>query len=356
MAAIECQHSREYNLNCEQIGVVALPFSPISPWVLGMKRGTWLKWMISLIFVGLIIWKVPWLDLSDALAGIQAPWVAVSLGVSMVMVLVSCGKWSLLLKAQGTPVPFGFLLKQYLIGYYFSNLLPSNVGGDVVRSWSVGRRINSQSHAAVSVFLERFTGFICLLVTAVLCPLLVPGLITQLAVFIPILVAAALLLGFIVLLVIPHPVALARKVVPLKFLAGFYRGVEAFHVKLLNALKTLRARPAVWLPVVLLTLIFYALTWLNVYTSLLAFGVQAPFVHVMALTAIVMIVAAIPISLGGLGLAEAGYVFYFSLVAIPAPPILAMALLIRLKLILVGSLGMVLHLGTRDEERYHGGA
>ncbi|MFT7511943.1 MAG: hypothetical protein ACI9QL_001150, partial [Candidatus Omnitrophota bacterium] len=215
---------------------------------------------------------------------------------------------------------------------------------------------NSQSHAAVSVFLERFTGFICLLVTAVLCPLLVPGLITQLAVFIPILVAAALLLGFIVLLVIPHPVALARKVVPLKFLAGFYRGVEAFHVKLLNALKTLRARPAVWLPVVLLTLIFYALTWLNVYTSLLAFGVQAPFVHVMALTAIVMIVAAIPISLGGLGLAEAGYVFYFSLVAIPAPPILAMALLIRLKLILVGSLGMVLHLGTRDEERYHGGA
>jgi uncharacterized protein (TIRG00374 family) len=125
---------------------------------------------------------------------------------------------------------------------------------------------------------------------------------------------------------------------------------------LIASLHSLRVRPAFLLPVVLLTLLFYALAWLNVYVSLRAFGVDAPFVHVMALTPIVMIVAAIPISPAGLGLQEWGYVHFFGLVAIATPPILAMALLIRLKLILIGCLGMLVHLGIEGDERYHDGA
>jgi uncharacterized protein (TIRG00374 family) len=333
-----------------------LPFNRISHWVLRMKRRIWFKWITSLAFVGVIIWIVPWPDLVSVLAGIQPLWVAGSIGVSFVMVLVSCSKWAVLLRAQDTPVPYGSLLKHYLVGYYFSNLLPSNVGGDVVRSWYVGCRIESQSHAAVSVFLERFTGFLCLLVIAVICPLLVPGLIGKPSIFIPILVAATLLVGFFCLLLVPKPVRLARKIAPFKWLDSFYRGVESFHRKLIASLHSLRVRPAFLLPVVLLTLLFYALTWLNVYVSLRAFGVDAPIVHVMALTPIVMIVAAIPISLGGLGLQEAGYVYFFSLVAIAAPPVLAMALLIRLKLILIGCLGMLVHLSIEGDERYHDGA
>ncbi|MFP6907285.1 MAG: lysylphosphatidylglycerol synthase domain-containing protein, partial [Verrucomicrobiota bacterium] len=90
-----------------------------------MKRRIWFKWITSLAFVGVIIWIVPWPDLVSVLAGIQPVWVAVSMGVSFVMVLVSCSKWAVLLRAQGTPVPYGSLLKHYLVGYYFSNLLPS---------------------------------------------------------------------------------------------------------------------------------------------------------------------------------------------------------------------------------------
>ena len=267
------------------------------------------------------------------------------------MILLSCKKWQYILRVQGAPLPFWDLLKIYFIGYYFSNLLPTNVGGDVVRAAYVGKKINSTSTAMVSVFLERFTGLILLLLLAFFGPMTVPGLIQQAAVIIPVALAFVLMLVVFAMLAMPNPVGLARKLIPIRLLEPVYKAADAFHQKLREALKSLRANPTAYGPIAGYTLVFYVLALINVYVSFRSFGLEPAFDSVLAITPLVMLISMLPIALGGFGLQEFSYSYYFSLVGIPAASVLAMALLLRFKLVMIAICGMIIHTTYKSDDR-----
>ena len=60
-------------------------------------------------------------------------------------------------------VPLRTLSKHYLAGQFVGNVLPSTVGGDVLRDQPVleGHRVDARSRSP-SVVLERLTGFVAL--------------------------------------------------------------------------------------------------------------------------------------------------------------------------------------------------
>jgi len=59
---------------------------------------------------------------------------------------------------------------------------------------------------------------------------------------------------------------------------------------------------------------------------------------------VALMVAMIPISLGGLGITEGAYVFYFGLVGLDGGLTLAMGIFLRMKILLLGLVGLVIHL------------
>ena len=88
---------------------------------------------------------------------------AALVAVALLMVGVSCWKWSLLLRAQGIRLSAGYLLRTYFVGYFFTNFLPTGIGGDAVRALRVGQATGRRGASLLAVFFERFTGLIVLL-------------------------------------------------------------------------------------------------------------------------------------------------------------------------------------------------
>jgi len=280
------------------------------------------------------------------------------------------------LQQQGRPVPFGTLMRVYFIGYFFSNLLPSNIGGDVVRSYYIGRRVGSQPQAAVSVFIERFSGILFLLVLTVVAPLLKPDLYTHPFVFIPAAGAVVLLAGIVWLWKVPAPLRGADRVVRWIFgiarrmtarsqerTAGkiitrmeatyhwVFEHIESFHGKLIAATRYMGTRKLQLFTIVALTGGFYALALLNVYVGFRAFHVAPNFLEMSALVPTIMLVAMAPVSiLGNLGFTESVYVGFFGLLGITGAASLAMSLLLRLKLLVVGAIGFFFYLGYRHKQ------
>ena len=107
----------------------------------------------------------------------------------------------------------------------------------------------------------------------------------------------------------------------------------------------------------MLTLLFYAMVIGNVSLAFRAFGAWPDPVAVGAVLPAAMLVAMLPVTLGSLGIAESAYVHYFGLVGLDGGLTLAMALLLRVKVLMLGLIGMVLQGGggpspapTKDNE------
>ncbi len=294
-----------------------------------------------------------------------------------VMFCTSCFKWKILLEARGQKVRFRNLVRIYLIGYFFSNLLPSTVGGDVVRSFYAGKEIGDQTYSAVCVFLERFTGILFLLVLVIFAPLMKPELYAHSSIYIPVLCAVLLLSVIIWVWRVQDPLKLPDLVASLFFTSwrnlnrrlGFsfgmriekyannlylnlFKKIVLFHEELNLALRTIRHNRWLFFQVFTLTVVFYFLTWVNVYVSFLAFGTRVPFWEMSSLVPTIMFAAHLPVALlGNLGFFESIFVFYFLLISISGAETLAMGLLLRVKMFTLGGIGFLVYIMYRYSRR-----
>src|SRR4051812_499149 len=96
------------------------------------------------------------------------PWLFAALGVFAVSTLAAAWRWNLLLKAQHLEITFRSLLATFLVSTYFNNFLPSNIGGDVIRIGDTGRHANSKTLATTVVLMDRILGLIALVFVAAL--------------------------------------------------------------------------------------------------------------------------------------------------------------------------------------------
>ena len=346
----------------------------------GKSRGKIIavKAAISVAFFFLLFSFVQSNELVSVFAGINWFYFTLSFVLAFVMLLVSCMKWKVLLDASGRKIRFLILLRTYLIGYFFSNLLPSTVGGDVIRSYYAGELIGNQAYAAVSVFLERFTGMLFLLVFVIVAPLMQPALYRSPFIFVPAMAAAFLLILIFGIWKLKEPLAVPDRVLrrlfalltrwaartKIKWLENLIGGLEnlyhaillrlqKFKSELKTALAAIRRDKRIFIFILVLTITFYFLTWLNVYVSFLAFGVHPDFVAISALVPTIMFVAQVPLTLlGNLGFVESVFVFYFLQLQIPAAESLAMGLLLRVKMLTMGVIGLFVYLSlTRGKNR-----
>lgn len=333
------------------------------------KRSNIIKAFVSIAFIYVLYKNVKLDDFVENLQNIDPVFFAGSIAMSLLMISLSTLKWKVLLKQQGESLGFFYLLKTYLIGYYFSNLLPSNVGGDFVRSYYVGKKIESQGRAAVSTFLERFTGLLLLMTLVIFAPMTTSGFIKSPYFWGPAILACGILFVTIWLWMVNEPSKLPRALVTyilgqgrkVKSLSGIMNKVEAvfnkvidradsFHEKLVSASKEISRNRKWSVPVALLTIAFYLSTFFNVYITFRAFSIDPNFLQVAAITPTVLFLMMMPVALfGGLGFTEGVFVVYFQQMGLEPAGILAMALLLRFKWILLGVTGFPIYLTAKDK-------
>ncbi len=201
-------------------------------------------------------------------------------------------------------VPLRTLTTHYLASLFIGTVLPTTIGGDVLRVSRASKTVDSPSVAFGSVALERLTGFIAL-------PLLVfaglairPSLLHVSGAWLAIVVALVTLtlLAFVVVAV-GHP-RLAGRFADRE---GWTRFIGAVHV----GVDRLRREPTQTIPV-LSTAIIYQLSVIGVFALVFrALDLDVPLAAVLAFTPAVLMVQVLPISISGLGIRESAVWLFF---------------------------------------------
>ncbi len=313
---------------------------PLKLWIVLLKVA------VALLLVGLLLWSVDWRDSLLRLREVAPLWTGAALLFMGFGILVSAWKWQLLLRARRLPVALTRLVRLYWIGVLFSNLMPSNVGGDVVRV-ALARHLGGMAPVAASVLVERATGFLVLTVLALAALLFGPALAGAERLWAA--AVGALLLGVLLLATLLwRGDALVRLISAMPLPGG---GLVGRLLRKLDALAlTLRGYGAdrrALLIACAVSVPFYASLVLVQYATIHAIGGELALVQVAAIAPLVALVSALPLSLNGIGIAEGAFVVLYVQAGLAPETALAAAILRRLILIAVSLVGAPLWLAER---------
>ncbi len=301
------------------------------------------------ISLGLLLWVVSIAGLFDAqgrnefvalFANAHLGYLFLSIAIGLLVNMSSSLKWYMLVTAKHRDIAYFRVFSYYLIGQFYNIFLPTSVGGDVVRSYQLGKHIENQPLALASVFVERFTGILTLLVFAAVATFVqlsvfnVDFVIVSLGFF-------ALLLGGIAWGVLdPRPYARLKQLVQ-------SRTDKADRVltkldQVMDAVNGYRNSPAALLYAFVNSAVFYFLAALNIFLTASVFSLDVSFIDALVATPIIMLIMNIPFSFGNIGLMEFAYASIFALLGYDPALGLSVAVLMRAKSLLDGALGGVL--------------
>lgn len=126
-----------------------------------MKRplGTLLKATVSAALLVALISQAGPKTIWDHLAGAGLPLIGLAFAGFLLGVVIRATRWRVLLDALNQPVPLTRLVYLYLVGLFFSNFLPTGMGGDVVKAAEL-RRDTRTTTAVSTVVSERLMGLL----------------------------------------------------------------------------------------------------------------------------------------------------------------------------------------------------
>lgn len=287
----------------------------------------------------LLIFLLQGAQLSDFTALAQKADV-VYLGIGLLLVVaalvVSAYKWQLLLVVQNVQVPLWRLFSSYLVGLFFNNFLPTNIGGDLVRMHDISKYSGRGAEAVASVIGERLLAAFALALTAA------AGLALsyQVANGFGGMVAAVFLLSLAIIAIFANDrlrEAVGQKVkVPDIFsLRKRLSGVATSMSTCLSDRTTV-----FW--VLVYSLVFHFIVVLINYVIFLALGLNVPLVYCLLFIPIISAIQMLPVSINGLGVREGAYVYFFGWLGLSTAEAIASSLIFWALVALVSLAGGVM--------------
>src|SRR5262245_42522282 len=113
-----------------------------------------LKIAVSLGLLSWLAWRTSWHQVGAAFGQLDLGLWLAAVGIYGIAQLLSCIRWRMLSRPLGFDQPLSYFLGYYFIGMFFNLLLPTSVGGDVVRAWYLDDHSGRHLAAFVSVFVE----------------------------------------------------------------------------------------------------------------------------------------------------------------------------------------------------------
>ena len=297
-----------------------------------------------LVSLGLITYLFTRIDIAQIGKALQSAnyWYLLPATLFYLAAMSSAGlKWYILLRTQGIRVPFRAVLSYTYVGFFFNNFLPANVGGDVMRGYGLARYTEQAAEAAVSVVIDRIVGLMAFMSTAVVAAM-VAVLVMHQENLKGIEVAAVIGLAVIA---VGFAVILSRRVrgvIERLFAWAWLAPLAPVYGRLSAALNSYRhsySRLALAFFTSLFTLI---LTNFTDYCIAQSLGGGIPLIYIFLFNPIIAFVLLVPISVGGLGVTQAVYPFFYRLVGVPTSLAFAVSLLKQLIIYVTSLVGGVL--------------
>jgi uncharacterized protein (TIRG00374 family) len=225
-------------------------------------------------------------------------WLAGAAVMLVFSFVLSTVRWRQVIEALGLHDGFRRLLAHFLAGQFLSNVLPTTIGGDVVRVARLSRDTGDPPSSFASVVLDRLTGWIVLPFITILGFGLNPalrelGAQTRVTVTI-----AATTFGLLLLVLLMA--AVKRLGGRFSDRGGWQRFIDAVHL----GIGRLRRRPRALLWVLVAGFVYQFVLVIAAFMIARGVGIHIGLTAMMAFFPAVLIVQVLPISISGLGVRE----------------------------------------------------
>jgi uncharacterized protein (TIRG00374 family) len=310
--------------------------------------GTVLKLLVSVALIGLFLRQIEFADVEQAARTAQPIYLIGAVLLFTVSNLLGAIQWGYLLRVQDIHLPTRRIVSLYFVGVFFNNFLVSNIGGDAVRIYDLRRTTGKGSQSFAATFLDRFVGLFVLILFSLAAFAVNPGLWSP-GITIPMLSLVAALAGILLFGFSRRLSALtlgfAERLAPDKVvstLKGIREGFIAYRTEYGVIVRVLVIASGV------------QLTRIGVYYSVgQGMNLDIGFDHFLVFIPLIAIVAAIPISFGGIGVRENLGAILFGRVGVEPAAALAMMFMGYLAGIvasLAGGVSFVLGRAKRAED------
>jgi glycosyltransferase 2 family protein len=224
-------------------------------------------------------------------------WLAAAVVMTFIGIVLSAWRWQRVLVLFDAKVPIRTLTSHYLAGLFVGNVLPSTIGGDVVRVARGSQSTGSSTTAFASVVLERLTGMVALPLLVLIGLALRPSQLHVKHAWTALLVALITLAGLAVVLFLAGHPRLAGRYTDntnwTRFIGAIHLGVDR-----------MRRQPRHAGYVLLTAVVYQVSVVISVLLIFNALDLGIPIVVGIAYIPAVSMVQVLPISLSGLGVRE----------------------------------------------------
>lgn len=299
-----------------------------------------LKCVVSFSLLGFILcFKIPLKDIKNVIISADIGWILVSFSLHSLGLLISAVRWKILITAQDDDASLLFLLKSYLVGSFFNNLLPTRIGGDAVRIWDGSKLSRSMLKSLAIVLVERLTGILILLLFA----LSAAAFRIETAKNSPVIWVALIMGGVGIALILfffsPLTVSILHFLPDKKILVKIKQKAISLRETVLSyrRKKKALARAMFW---ALLLQINVILHFFLIGKALkLSIGIVDYFIFIP----LVLLIQLIPVTINGLGLREGAYLEIFSSYGIAGETAIAFSFIDLAFMLIVGIIGGIIY-------------
>lgn len=283
-------------------------------------------WMVlrTGLTAGLAFYAISQVDmdvLRQRLLASSPGWLLIALFLTVATLLLGVSRWAILLRSTGASLSWGRLAALSYIGLFLNTFVPGNMAGDVARGLRSAVETRAGVDSMASVVLDRMLGLLGLLIMAAIGAIFTLELFQGGKLWPYLLVSGGLLLGGIV-------VVMSRRISRRfrwagRLLGGFYDTLRSF----ILSVQAFRARRMVLLNALLITFAGHVMMTASVYCAGQAVGATPGFLYYLLLVPVINLISSLPITLGGLGIREAGFIILFTQLGASAEQSTAISLL-----------------------------
>ena len=305
---------------------------------------TWGLLALKIAISGALIWyfigKSDLGAVMESLRQVDAATVVAVLAMFLAQIVLVAWRWGALMRLVGVGKGFSFheIVRTVWSANFFNTTLVSSVGGDAFRLWTIVRAGNPLGKSVNSIFLDRLTALMALMILIAISLPYVMELIADEAAFLSYaLLIAAFLAGFAALF---HANRLPRRIQHWRLVRGL--------ANLAADTRRLSLHMDNLLPVAALSLLVHILNIFVVYVLARGLEIGISFLDCFFLVPPVILAMTLPISIAGWGVREGAMIVALGLIGVSQESALVLSILFGLGITLAALPGGVIWLFSRN--------
>jgi uncharacterized protein (TIRG00374 family) len=299
----------------------------------------WFRLFLSLVLVIFIATRVQSGQVIDLILSVKLPFFLLALFLVTVERVLLAYRWNVLLATKKMNIPFLKMVKIYYVSNFVGAFLPSTLGADILRAYSLYRYKVIPAESFSSVLVEKIIALSSSLALA-LGGVLSSSIIASRNILSTILVMIGVFIACLVIVLNGPLMQILIRSLNLINLRGLFDKAQQFH----DAFAGYLSYKAVLFYVLLLSFLFQMIRICGAYSLSRSLNQEVGIIYFFVFVPIIVVLTMLPISVAGIGIREGAFVYFFSKAGMSTSEAFTLAILIYVLVIISIIPGYVIYL------------